>query len=585
MLIPILFNFRPQTYENYPLFLYYFAKMHLQNNITTDMNKTFHFHLAAIFISLLTISVSAQKNSSSLTITASDLESHVSFLASPLLEGRKNGEEGLEIAARYLVSQVKLTGLKPANGDSFYQPYTLRRKVTDYDKSEIQVISNGKDTLSSHEAFVSLIPTGPSEFTIEGEIVFAGYGIKADKYNYNDFENIKTEGKILLVMDRAPMEEDGKTSHFEEAGWTSEMNFQLKLSTLILTKPKAILIVLDPKSGFESFEESNPGIAGYLDSELSIKGDKEKMPNPFMASMPKVLFIHKNLADQILSGSGHTLSELQKEIDNSLKSSSFEIPDKKLFIDSKTSGKEITLNNVAGYVEGSDPVLKNEIVVFSGHYDHIGGTGSKVNPGADDDASGCSALLEMAEAFQSLKKKPARTILFLWVSGEEIGLFGSESYTRAPLFPLEKTVANLNMDMIGRVKGVADSTDQTPMTGSNTVFVITGNQSKELVAIADEIDKKSRIDFDYSLSGRGHPLQLFSRSDHYNFVEKDIPVLFFTTGLHSDYHTPGDVVEKLDFSKMELVTRTMYEIGLEVANRKTRPVVDNPFSSWGTKNK
>jgi hypothetical protein len=137
------------------------------------------------------------------------------------------------------------------------------------------------------------------------------------------------------------------------------------------------------------------------------------------------------------------------------------------------------------------------------------------------------------------------------------------------------------MDMIGRVKEVADSTKENPMTGPNNVFVITDSQSKDLLSIADEIDKKSPLDFDYSLSGRDHPLQLFARSDHYNFVMKDIPVLFFTTGLHTDYHTPGDVVEKIDFKKMETVTRTMFEIGLTVANRKTRLIVDNPFSSWG----
>jgi Zn-dependent M28 family amino/carboxypeptidase len=173
-----------------------------------------------------------------------------------------------------------------------------------------------------------------------------------------------------------------------------------------------------------------------------------------------------------------------------------------------------------------------------------------------------------------------RSILFLWVSGEEIGLYGSKSYVENPLFPLNKTVADLNMDMIGRVKEAADSTSETPMTGKNEVFVITDNQSKELVSIADQIDKKSVLDFDYSLSGRDHPLQLFARSDHYNFVEKDIPVLFFSTGLHSDYHTTRDVIGKLDFQKMELVTRTMYEIGLTVANKKTRITVDNPFSKW-----
>jgi Zn-dependent M28 family amino/carboxypeptidase len=180
-----------------------------------------------------------------------------------------------------------------------------------------------------------------------------------------------------------------------------------------------------------------------------------------------------------------------------------------------------------------------------------------------------------------MEKKPLRSLLFLWVSGEEIGLFGSKSYVENPLFPLEKTIADLNIDMIGRDKEVADSTDETPMTGPDSVFVIADSQSKELVDIADEIDRKSPLTFDYSLSGRNHPLQLFSRSDHYNFVEKDIPVLCFTSGIHSDYHTSGDVVEKIDFKKMELIARTIYEIGLDLANRKTRIVVNNSFSSWG----
>ena len=182
--------------------------------------------------------------------------------------------------------------------------------------------------------------------------------------------------------------------------------------------------------------------------------------------------------------------------------------------------------------------------------------------------------------FQELEKKPLRSILFLWVSGEEIGLYGSQSYVNNPLVPLENTVADLNMDMIGRVKGVADTSSENPMTGPDKVFVITCNQSKELLTIADEVDKASVLDLDYSLSGRNHPLQLFSRSDHYNFVRKDIPVLFFSTGLHTDYHTPGDVLEKIDFDKMELVTKTMYQIGYNLANNKTRIVVDNPFSKW-----
>ena len=535
-------------------------------------------------VTMAPVSVYSQRNiDSEKKITYSDLESYVSFLASPLLKGRKDGEEGLEIAAQYIASQAKLIGLKPANGSSYFQPYPIVRKSMDPDQTKIQIISDGKDTVTLKDPFFQLVPTGPSDLIIEGEVVFAGYGIKADKYKYNDFANIQMEGKILLIMERAPMSEDGKKCQFAEPNWSTSLNFQMKLPVLMFSKAKAILFVPDPKSGYKSLSESGPGFAGYLNTSVTLKSEKEVV-NTFMQAMPKVIFINRSVANAILNGSGHTLEELQKKIDSTLTPNSFLITNKQLKITEVSIKEEKILNNVGGYIEGSDPVRKNEVVVFSGHYDHIGITGNKVNPGADDDASGCASLLSMAEAFQSLDKKPLRSILFLWVSGEEIGLFGSQSYINNPLFPLDKTVADLNMDMIGRVKGIADTTADHPMTGPNSVFVITDNQSKELTEIANEIDKKSPLDFDYSLSGRNHPLQLFARSDHYNFVKKDIPVLFFSTGLHTDYHTPGDVIEKIDFKKLELVTRTMYNIGLAVANKKTRLIVDNPYSSWG-KNK
>jgi hypothetical protein len=425
---------------------------------------------------------------------------------------------------------------------------------------------------------IQLFPLGASDFEIEGEVVFAGYGIKADKYKYNDLENITAEGNILLIMNRSPLSEDGKKFLFEEPVWSSFMSIQAKLTNLLFTKTKAILIVSDPKSGFSSIEHQYPGIANELESSKYLKGSKPLMID--MPAMPRIIFVHRSVADELLKGTGHTLDELQKSIDLNLKSQSFLIPGKKLKIKETSKTEEVILNNVAAWIEGSDPVLKKELVVFSGHADHIGGEGDRINPGADDNASGCAAILEIAQAFQSLEKKPLRSLLFLWVTGEEIGLFGSQSYINNPLFPLENTVADLNVDMIGRVKGVADTTDETPMSGRSGVFVISGNQSKELIAIADDADKKSPIDLDYSLSGKNHPLQLFSRSDHYNFVKKDIPTLFFTSGLHTDYHKPGDIVEKIDFEKMELIAKLVYEIGFNVSNRKTRLVVDNPFSKW-----
>ena len=548
------------------------------------MRKLCKCLIVMFLTSAITVSLFSQKNQESINqITASHLESYISFLASPLLKGRLNGGEELEIAGQYLASQAKLIGLVPANGNSYFQPYSVLKKSMDPDKTKFQIINFGKDTITIKEPFSQLLPTGPSDFLLDGEVAFAGYGIKSDKYKYNDFDNLKTEGKILIVMNRAPMSEDGKKCQFDEPGWTSAMSFQMKIAGLISSKAKAILFVADPKSGFKSFEESNPSIANYLKSSVTLAGNKPQPENPFMKSMPKLIFIPSSMANALLRDSGHSLEELQDSIDATCRPHSFVISDKQLKITEVSLTENKFLRNVAGYIEGSDLVLKHEVVVFSGHYDHIGISGTKVNTGADDDASGCAALLSMAEAFHSMKKKPLRSVLFLWVSGEEIGLFGSKSYVDNPLFPPEKTVADLNMDMIGRTKGIADTTSETPMTGPNSVYVITDNQSKELRSIADEIDKKSPLDFDYSLSGRDNPLQLFARSDHYNFVKKDIPVLFFTTGLHSDYHTPGDVIEKIDFKKMEMITRIVFEIGLTVANKKSRLVVDNPFSSWAVK--
>jgi len=540
-------------------------------------------NITILFIIILLISVTAnasaqKKPSGADVITSEDLESHVSFLASPLLKGRMNGGPELEIAQQYIVSNARLLGLRPANGTSFFQPYTVLEHSVDREKTMISVIPEGQDTINIMEAIVQLFPRSPSDFILDGEVVFAGYGLKNEKQNYNDFENISAEGKILLVMTGTPLQEAGKKYPSEEGDRLLFWNTVRKTNTLMSTKAKAILIVMDPKSGYTSIEGAYPGISGDLNSSKSLKGDKPRTFN--FPGAAKIMFVNTAVADELLSGTGTSLAELQKKIDTAREPQSFAIPGKRLMIKEAVRSHELILNNVVAYIEGSDPVLRDEFIVYSSHTDHIGTSLGRINSGADDNASGCAALLSIAEAFQSLEKKPLRSILFLWVSGEEIGLFGSKSYVRNPVVPLEKTVVDLNMDMIGRVKGIADSTSETPVTGPDEVFVITGNQSRELLSIAEEVDEGTDLDFDYSLSGRDHPLQLFSRSDHFNFVVNDIPVLFFTTGLHSDYHSPGDVIEKLDFNKMERITKAMFRIGYIVADKKAKLKVNNPYSKW-----
>jgi hypothetical protein len=531
--------------------------------------------LALVLLTLSTGSYSQKKPED--RITASALSAHVTFLGSPLLKGRLNGTPELDIASEYISSQAKLIGLKPANGESFFQSYQVVQTRMDLQKSGV-VVYSANDSVILKDPVYNLNPQGPADLNLEGEIVFAGYGIKTN--DYNDLEGLDLKGKLVIVMEGGPLKDNQPL--LPEKAYYSNAGFQMKLGALLTAGPKAVLFVPAPSSGYKSFVDEMPGLAGYLSTKTILKGSKDNT-NALMTLMPKILFINRSVADAALEG-GKDLITLQKEINESSRPQSFTVAGKKLKIIQKAVTTEENFRNVAGFVEGSDPVLKNEVIVFSAHFDHIGEDGGKINSGADDDASGCAALLSMADALQNMKKKPPRSVLFLWVSGEEIGLFGSQSYVEHPLFPLEKTVADLNMDMIGRVKEAADSTKETPMTGPDNVFVIACNQSKELMKIAEDVDRKNIIDFDYTLSGRDHPLQLFARSDHFNFVKHDIPVLFFTTGLHSDYHTPRDVVSKIDFHKMELVTRTMFEIGLEVARRKTRLVVDNPYSSWGKRN-
>lgn len=530
--------------------------------------------IALVMISLSGTQVYSQKVTTE-SITASELQSHLEFLASPLLKGRMNGDESLDIAANYIASQARLAGLKPANGDSYFQPFTVIRKMADADSSAIEITTASGEIKTIKEPFFNIIPQGPADFEAEGEVVFAGFGIRSDKYN--DLENLDLKGKVVIVMDRGPM--SNGNPFLGKEYYDSDMSFQYKAGALLTQGPKAIIFVPDPASGFDSFYEALPGIAAYLSSQVTLKGEKEQV-NPMMAMMPKMIFAGRSVADALLEGSGKTLESIQNEINATLKPKSFVMSGTKIRVTEKIISEEKVLNNVAAYLEGSHPEKKKEVLVISAHYDHVGGEGANVHPGADDNASGCSALLEMAEAFAGLKKNPLRSLLFLWVAGEEVGLFGSQTYVNNPLFPLSETIANLNMDMVGRNRQPADSTDETPMTGPDEIFVITGGQSSELSAIAAETDKKSPLSFNYSLSGRDNPLMLFQRSDHFNFVKNDIPVLFFTTGLHTDYHTPGDVPEKIDYSKMELVTRTMFDIGVQLASRKDRIIVDNPYSGW-----
>jgi Zn-dependent M28 family amino/carboxypeptidase len=235
--------------------------------------------------------------------------------------------------------------------------------------------------------------------------------------------------------------------------------------------------------------------------------------------------------------------------------------------------KDVTVlkgDNVFGVIEGKSK--KDEFVVVSAHYDHLGMRGDDIFNGADDNGSGTVTLMEIARAFQQAVLdgfRPERSVLFLWVAGEEKGLLGSEYYTKNPLVPLANTIANVNVDMVGRM-------DDKYTGNPDYIYVIGSDRlSSDLHKINENINQRyTQLTLDYTYNDANDPNQYYYRSDHYNFAKNGIPAIFFFSGTHADYHRPSDTVEKIDFNKMEKVGRHIFHLIWELANRPDRIVVD-----------
>ena len=231
--------------------------------------------------------------------------------------------------------------------------------------------------------------------------------------------------------------------------------------------------------------------------------------------------------------------------------------------------KYVKGENVLGFIQGTD--LKDEVLIITAHYDHLGKKDTSIYNGADDNASGTSAILEIAEAFMKAKKDsvgPRRSILIMAVSGEEKGLLGSKYYTDKPIYSLEKTIANLNVDMIGRIDKHHKNGDYVYLIGSDRL-------STELHNISEEVNRKHfNLKLDYTYNDKDDPNRYYYRSDHYNFAKNNIPVIFYFNGVHGDYHKSTDTIDKIDFKKTQKISRLIFLTAWELANRNERPSLD-----------
>lgn len=493
-------------------------------------------------------------------ITEEGLYNDLAVLAHDSLQGRETGTIGEEKAARFLAKRYREIGLQAVGDDeSYFQHYELVQPTME--EISYRLIHTEKDSIldeSTHSAdqgsnFVTLF--GGSD-PLSGPVVFAGAGMMNAEEGIDHFPE-DAEGKWLFIL-------------------YDEENTNMQHLQMALTQGGAVGTILVMGTDVEDYRQEVGERSGYfgIGRGMALKYQQEER-----GTSPAFNRVNPELGAEMLGLKDlHRLSEVQDGIlENPGAFESRELP---LALEHSPTVNEniIVTKNVVALLEGSDPELKDEVVVLSSHYDHVGigqpdSTGDNIYNGADDDGSGTVATLQTAQAMMDAKKAgagPKRSVLFLNVSGEEKGLLGSRYYSDHPIFSIENTVANINIDMIGRV-------DEENVADSNYVYIIGGE------IISSGLDSLTQVANtmgpDLTLSKRyndlNDPNQFYRRSDHWNFGRLGVPFVFFFTGVHADYHRPSDHIDKITFGPLTKRTKLVYNLTALLANSPERPEVDN----------
>lgn len=501
-------------------------------------------------------------------ITAAQLKDYLSFIASDSMEGRDTPSRGLDITAQFLATNLSRWGLKPAGDDgTFFQKIELSR--TAIDKAETRAAFNNQP-LAMGDDYIPIAHLAD----VSGPLVFAGSGWYIKSKNVDSYKGIDAKGKIAIVMSPP----DGFPRGTTRADLSGKRGEDWMSAAEYAAKQGALGIVIVPDFQYlANWDRNRARITerGLVTVERFQPATGSKLPG---------IIAGPRLANALLQGEKRNATSLFEAVYGGQPIESFELsPHKTLSFTVKVKSDGSGTQNVVGVFEGSDPVLKNEYVALGAHYDHIGlvppVNGDTINNGADDDGSGTTALLAMAEALSKATVKPKRSVLFVWHAGEEKGLWGSRYFTDFPTIPLDRIVTQINLDMIGRSKKDGDTNPRnTGLSGPNGIYVIGSKMmSTELGELTETVNKEYlNLAYDFRYDDPTDPNRFFFRSDHYNYARKGIPIVFFFDGVHEDYHRPSDSVEKIDFQKMEKVTRTIYLTLWELATRATRPKIDKP---------
>ena len=492
-------------------------------------------------------------------ITGPELKKHLTRIASEEFEGRETGTEGQRRAAEYIEEQFRSLGLKTAGSLKGYQQlYPLYQDSL----QETTLKINGSKAEFGKD-FITPLNVNESGKFKSRNIVFAGYGI--DDPNYSDYTSLDVKGKVVIIFQGEPKKE-GKY-FISGSNRSSEWTYPGLSKKIAMAASRGAAGVFLINSIQENF---NP--------RMVENGKKTGMYFPRNKAAEKsinVAQLSHAYARELIGSNFDTLLKMIRTNQLIDKQWAWE---KKVKVQFRLTKHRTTINasNVLGVIEGTDK--KEEYVFLTGHYDHLGKRDGKIWYGADDDGSGTCAVIEMATAFVKAATeghRPRRSLVFMTVSGEEKGLWGSEYYTDHPVFPLDKTTVDLNTDMIGRIDTERKSGDTL-----NYVYVIGHDKLSSDLPVINEgaNNKNTKLVLDYKFDGPNDPNRIFYRSDHYNFARKGVPILFFYDGmLKADYHRPTDTIEKINWELYEKRARMIFLTAWEMANREDMLKRDIPL--------
>jgi hypothetical protein len=505
------------------------------------------------------------------TISANQIKDYLTFVASDEMEGRDTPSRGLDITAKFLAMNLARWGFKPAgDAGSFFQRIDLQRNRADSGQTKVEYA--GRTLIPGTD----YLPAGGSG-NVTGQIVFAGSGWFIKSKEIDAYKGLDATGKIAVVFGSPNTGPRGITR--AELGRQGEDS--MAPTEYARSKGVVGLIYVPDFQYLANWQRNKQRLLERGSTTVA------KFQTQTTAALPSIV-ISPEMANAIFAGERQSASMLFTASYGTSQQTPFAMSDqKKITLNVANNSEIIPTQNVIAVWEGSDPVLKNEYVALGAHYDHVGsgcppaGTDNICN-GADDDGSGTTALLGMAEALAKASARPKRSILFVWHCGEEKGLWGSRYFVEFPTVPLNQIVAQINIDMIGRSKKEGDTNPRNnELTGPDSVYLIGSTMmSTELGELVNSVNKSfMNITYDTRYDDPKDPNRFFFRSDHYNYARKGIPIIFFFDGVHEDYHRAGDTADKIDYQKMEKITRTIYMTMWEIANRQARLKVDKPLPS------